>query len=274
MSEAEATRAPLTEPDAALCERTRILVGDLGVARLRAARVLLAGLGGVGSFAAEALARAGIGHLTLADHDRVAPSNLNRQLVALGSTLGRPKVEVMGERVLDIHPGCHLTLLDRFLPGEEMPALVAGGFDFVVDAIDSLNSKVALIAACVGEGVPVASSMGAGGRLDPTRLRGGDLMDSRGCPLASAVRQRLRRRGVGRGILAVWSEEPPLPPLPPEPTGRGRPRAVNGTVSYLPGLFGLILAGLVIQRLLVGAPGAAANVYEGGEPGARRPPGR
>jgi tRNA A37 threonylcarbamoyladenosine dehydratase len=241
--------------DPALGERTRILVGDTGVERLQAARVLLAGLGGVGSFAAEALVRAGIGHLTLADHDRVAPSNLNRQLVALGSTLGRPKVEVMGERVRDINPACHIVLLDRFLPAEEMPALAARGFDFVVDAIDSLNSKVALIAACVEAGVPIASSMGAGGRLDPTRIRGGDLLDSRGCPLASAVRQRLRRRNIGRGVLAVWSEEPPLPPLPPEPTGRGRPRAVNGTVSYLPGLFGLTLAGLAIQRLLAGAPG-------------------
>jgi tRNA A37 threonylcarbamoyladenosine dehydratase len=244
-------------PDSPIWERTRILVGDPGVERLRTARVLLAGLGGVGSYAAEALARAGIGHLTLADHDRVAPSNINRQLVALCSTLGRPKVDVMGERVRDTNPACDLTLLDRFLPAEEMPALVTMGFDQVVDAIDSLNSKVALIVACVEAGVPIASSMGAGGRLDPTGIRAGDLMDSRGCPLARNVRQRLRRCGVERGVLAVWSEEPPRPPLPPEPTGRGRPRAVNGTVSYLPALFGLTLAGLVIQRLLAVAPGAA-----------------
>jgi tRNA threonylcarbamoyladenosine dehydratase len=250
MANTEAEHASLAEPDVPLGERTRILVGDSGLARLRAARVLLVGLGGVGAFAVEALARAGIGHLTLADHDRVAASNLNRQLVALNSTLGRSKVEVMGERVLDINPACDLILWDRFLTADEMPGLVTGNFDHVVDAIDSLNSKVALIAACVDAGVPCASSMGAGGRLDPTRIRGGELMDSRGCPLASAVRQRLRRRGVDRGVLAVWSEEPPLPPLPPEPTGRGRPRAVNGTISYVPGLFGLTLAGLVIRRLL------------------------
>jgi tRNA threonylcarbamoyladenosine dehydratase len=234
---------------APLWQRTHILVGDAGVARLTGTRVLLVGLGGVGAYVAEALARAGIGHLTLADHDRVAPSNVNRQLVALRSTLGRPKVAVMGERVADINPACRLDLLDRFLPAEEMPALVAG-FDWVVDAIDSLNSKVALIAACVEAGIPMASSMGAGGRLDPTRIRAGDLMDSRGCPLARNVRQRLRRRGIDRGVLAVWSEEPPLPPLPPEPTGRGRPRAVNGTISYLPALFGLTLAGCVVQRIL------------------------
>ncbi len=244
---------PPPDPDP-LFERTRILVGEAGVERLRAARVLLAGLGGVGSFAAEALARAGIGHLTLADHDRISPSNLNRQLCALGSTVARPKAQVMGERVRDINPDCRLTLLESFLPAEEMPALVggdaAGGFDQVVDAIDSLSSKVALIVACVEAGVPDASSMGAGGRLDPTRIRTGDLMDSQGCPLARVVRQRLRRRGVERGVLAVWSEEPPLPPLPPEPTGRGRPRAVNGTISYLPALFGLTLAGLVVRRIL------------------------
>jgi tRNA threonylcarbamoyladenosine dehydratase len=250
MTEADIRPLQPPEPGDALWDRTRILVGDAGAARLRGARVLLAGLGGVGSFAAEALARAGIGHLTLADHDVVAPSNLNRQLVALRSTLGRPKVEVMGERVRDINPACDLILLDRFLSAEEMPALVAGGFDQVVDAIDSLNSKVALIAACVEVNVPIASSMGAGGRLDPTRLRAGDLMDSRNCPLASGVRQRLRRRGVGRGVLAVWSEESPQPPLPPEPMGRGRARAVNGTVSYLPALFGMTLAGLVVRRLV------------------------
>jgi len=260
MSEAEAHSDPPSGQDSPLWERTRILVGDPGIERLREARVLVAGLGGVGSYAAEALARAGIGHLTLADHDRVAPSNLNRQLVALSSTLGRPKVEVMAERVRDINPACGLTLVERFLPAEEMPALVAQGFDQVVDAIDSMNSKVALIAACVGAEVPIASSMGAGGRLDPTRIHAGDLMDSSGCPLARNVRQRLRRRGIERGVLAVWSEEPPRPPLPPEPTGRGRPRAVNGTVSYLPALFGLTLAGLVIQRLLAVAPEAAPPV--------------
>ncbi|MEA3276630.1 MAG: tRNA threonylcarbamoyladenosine dehydratase [Pseudomonadota bacterium] len=235
---------------APIWERTRIIVGDAGVGRLRSARVLVAGLGGVGSFAAEALARAGIGHLTLADFDLVAPSNLNRQLVALGSTVGRKKVEVMGERVRDINPECRLTLMDRFLHADEMPELLAPGFHFVVDAIDSLNSKIALIATAREEGIPVACSMGAGGRTDPSRIRIGDVMDSDVCPLAREVRRRLRRRGVSRGVLAVWSDEPPCAPLPPEPTDRGRPRSVNGTVSYLPALFGMTLAGVVVHRLL------------------------
>jgi tRNA A37 threonylcarbamoyladenosine dehydratase len=239
-----------TGADSPLWERTRILIGDLGVARLQAARVLVAGLGGVGSFAAEALARAGIGELTLVDFDRVAPSNLNRQLVALGSTIGHKKAEVMGERVREINPSCELTLIDRFLAVDEIPQLLSGGFDWVVDAIDSLNSKVALIADARGRGIPVASSMGAGGRTDPARIRLGDLMDSSICPLAREVRRRLRRRGVERGVLAVWSDEPPRPPLAPQPMERGRPRAVNGTVSYLPALFGMTLAGAVVHRLL------------------------
>lgn len=120
----------------------------------------------------------------------------------------------------------------------------------MLDAIDSLSSKTALIETAYRAGLPVVSSMGAGGRLDPTRLRVTDLQTTRICPLARAVRTQLRRRGVGRGVIAVWSDETPLPPLPPEDVGRGRPRAVNGTVSYVPALFGLTLAGVAIRRVL------------------------
>lgn len=242
-----------TADTAGLAARTRILVGEDGIQCLGAARVFVAGLGGVGSFAAEALARAGVGELILADCDSVSASNLNRQLCALHSTVGQQKAEVVGRRVLDINPDCRLTLIQRFLSADELPSLIGeGGFDQVVDAIDSLNSKLALLGAAIDSSTPVVSSMGAGGRLDPTRIRVGDLMDSGGCPLARKVRQQLRRRGYGRGIAAVWSDEPPRPPLPPEPTSRGRARAVNGTISYLPGLFGLTLAGMSVQRLLAG----------------------
>lgn len=240
----------MSRADGPLFERSRIVVGDDGVARLRAARVFLAGLGGVGSFAAEALARAGIGHLTLVDHDTVAPSNRNRQLPALASTEGRKKVELVGERVRDINPECALTLRDDFLNPDNVAGLVTSGFDHVVDAIDSLNCKAALLEHAYHWRIPVAAAMGAGGRTDPMRLVSGDLMDSMVCPLARVVRKRLRRRGVGRGILAVWSNEHPREPLPPEPADQGRARAVNGTVSYLPGLIGLTLAGLVVQRIL------------------------
>ncbi|MBK5942065.1 tRNA threonylcarbamoyladenosine dehydratase [Halochromatium roseum] len=240
-----------TGAPAGLSERTRILIGDQGVERLRAARVLVAGLGGVGSYAAEALARAGVGELILADCDTVAASNINRQLCALHSTLGAHKTEVMHGRILDINPLCKVTLMQAFLAADELPSLIAdGGYDQVVDAIDSLSSKLALLGAALDSSTSVVSSMGAGGRLDPARIRIGDLMDSNGCPLARKLRQQLRRRGYGRGIAAVWSDEPPRPPLAPEPMSRGRARAVNGTISYLPGLFGLTLAGLCVQRLV------------------------
>ena len=140
---------------------------------------------------------------------------------------------------------------DYYETVDTLTALVGeGGFDHVADAIDSLSSKVALLAAALDAGVPVAASMGAGGRLDPTRLHVTDLMDTRECALARGVRKRLRRQGYARGVLAVWSDEPPLPPLPPAPSIRGRDRAINGTISYMPALFGLTLAGTVVQRLL------------------------
>ncbi len=232
-------------------ERTAILIGAAGCERLAAAHVLLAGLGGVGSFAAEALARAGVGRLTIADFDVVAPSNLNRQLCALHSTLGAQKAAVIAARIADINPHCRVTIRDEFLSVDALPTLVSGGtFDQVADAIDSLSSKVALLAAALDAGIPASASMGAGGRLDPTRIQVTDLMDTRECALAREVRKRLRRLGHTRGVQAVWSDERPLPPLPPQPTGRGRDRAVNGTISYMPALFGLTLAGVVVRRLL------------------------
>lgn len=243
-------------PGPGLDERTEILIGAEGCARLAQASVLVAGLGGVGSHAAEALARAGVGRLILADHDRVAASNLNRQLVALQSTLGRPKVQVMAERIEDINPDCRTTCLATFLTAEGMPDLIAGQtFDLVVDAIDSLNSKVALLATALASNRPIFSSMGAGGRLDPGAIRIADLMETSVCPLARVVRQRLRRRGFNRGVVAVWSDEQPQAPGAPQATERGRPRAVNGTISYLPALFGFTLAGCAIRALLA-APAA------------------
>ncbi|MEO5364117.1 MAG: tRNA threonylcarbamoyladenosine dehydratase [Magnetococcus sp. DMHC-8] len=234
-----------------LYERTRILVGEAGIARLQRAHVLLAGLGGVGSFAAEALIRAGIGRLTIVDHDVVSPSNLNRQLPATWETIGRKKVAIMGERLLAINPGCQVEQLDLFLtPEQVVPLLERTSPDWVIDAIDSLNCKVTLLMESWLRGWPVASSMGAGGRLDPTRIVVSDVMDTLVCPLAREVRIRLRRRGCGRGVLAVWSSESPLPHAPAEATGQGRARVVNGTISYLPALFGTTLAGVVIRALL------------------------
>lgn len=234
-----------------LYERTHILVGDRGIEQLRQAHILLAGLGGVGSYAAEALARAGIGRLTLIDNDVVSPSNINRQLPATEATIGQKKVTIMGARLASINPHCHLTLLDHFLVPATIPTILAQADpNWVVDAIDSLNCKVSLLVETMERGVPVVSSMGAGGRLDPTRLMVSDLMDTSICPLARKIRNRLRRRGCGRGIITVWSPEPPAAPAPPESLEHGRVRVVNGTISYLPALFGMTLAGIIIQSLL------------------------
>ncbi|EEF80519.1 tRNA threonylcarbamoyladenosine dehydratase [Methylophaga thiooxydans] len=233
-----------------LFERTHILIGDEGITKLQKSHVFLAGMGGVGSFTAEALARMGVGKMTLVDHDVVSGSNMNRQLVALKSTVGTLKADVMAQRIQDINPDCQLTLLTEFLTPDSIPAVLAQGYDVIVDAIDSLSSKSALLETAWRNDLTVFASMGAGGKLDPTQVRTGDLMDTSMCKLAKQLRSQLRKRGVGRGIQTVYSTESPLPPLPPEPVSRGRARAVNGTVSYMPSIFGLTLAGLVVNHIV------------------------
>lgn len=240
-------------------ERTGILIGTSGVARLATTHIFLAGLGGVGSWCAEALARAGVGRLTLVDMDSVAVSNINRQMPALLSTVGRQKTAVMAERIRDINPDCALTVLDVFIDPDNVAGLLPEDADYVVDCIDSLNCKVALIATAHGRGIPVAASMGAGNKLDPGRVRIADISRTQGDPLAREVRHRLKRMGIAEGILTVYSDEPGRPPRPPEPTSHGRARAVNGTISYLPPLFGLMLAGAVINRLLTGCESRPCN---------------
>ncbi|MBY0577830.1 MAG: tRNA threonylcarbamoyladenosine dehydratase [Burkholderiales bacterium] len=232
-------------------ERTRILIKEEGVEKLAGKHVFLAGLGGVGSYCAEALARGGIGRLTLLDHDIVAISNINRQLPALLSTVGQSKAELMQARIADINPECRVIIRREFLTVENVNEIVPFDADYVIDAIDSLNCKVALVAESVKRGLKVASSMGAGNKLDPSRIRLADIAGTRICPLASQMRKRLRKRGIASGVLTVFTDEPPRAPLPPEPvSGRGRPRAVNGTISYMPPLFGFMLAGAVIKELL------------------------
>ncbi len=233
-----------------LFERTHILIGDEGIARLQQSHIFLAGMGGVGSFTAEALARMGVGKMTLVDHDVVSGSNMNRQLVALKSTVGELKADVMANRIKEINPDCELELITEFLTPDTIPEILSRGYDVVIDAIDSLSSKSALLETAWRNDMPVFASMGAGGKLDPTQVRTADLMDTSMCKLAKHLRAQLRKRGVGRGIQTVYSTESPLPPLPPEPVSRGRARAVNGTVSYMPSIFGLTLAGMVINHIV------------------------
>ncbi len=240
----------MTHPQA----RTEILIGAEGLARLRAAHVLVAGLGGVGGHAAEALGRAGVGRLTLLDHDAVALSNLNRQLLALHSTLGRPKVEVMAARLHDIDPTLELTLIGDFLQPDRAETLIlAAHYDHVADCIDSIACKAALVAACLRHGVPVISALGAGNCLDVRRVRVAQLNQTQVCPLARELRRKLRELEAPLNYPVVYSDEPRRPPLPHHPVDGdtpGRPRAVNGTISYMPALFGMMLAGFIIRRLL------------------------
>ncbi len=216
--------------------------------------VLIAGLGGVGAYVAENLVRAGIQRLTILDHDVVSPSNLNRQLLALHSTLGQKKTEVMAARLRDINPDIELTVLDEFLYQSEADAFVAAHpCDYVIDCIDSIACKAALIAACLEQDIPVASSMGAGNRLDVTQVKITTLNQTHGCALARGLRRSLRKMGIKANHPVVYSTEVAAQALPHQPLGEGivgRARAVNGTISYLPALFGVMLAGVVIQRLL------------------------
>lgn len=238
--------------------RTEQLLGVEPLARLQGARVAIFGLGGVGSYACEALARAGVGHLRLVDYGAVDATNINRQLFALHSTLGRRKVDLATERILDINPQCEVDARPGFLDPDTVDGFLDPPPHMVVDAIDSLNSKVTLLEAVHRLGIPVVSSMGAGGRMDAAQVRFGDISETVICPLARMVRLRLRRRGVASGIPCVYSVEPARNTTPYDPRdvgehhGTGRARQPIGTVSYMPALFGLRVAQEVIQRLLGG----------------------
>ncbi len=232
-----------------LFERSLLVFEEEGILNLQNAHVLIAGIGGVGGFVAEALARAGVGSLTLLDHDRVGGSNKNRQIVALDSTIGLKKIEVMKERILDINPECQLTLSDQFIRPDDMEKILLPSYDFVVDAIDSLNCKVALVSTALNKGIPIVSSMGAGRRTDPSKIVIADISKTHGCGLARNMRQRLKKRGIKKGLLTVFSTEVPNASGPMEEIEGARGRVVNGTASYMPGIFGLMLAGKVIQFL-------------------------
>ena len=215
--------------------RTLNLIGEEGLARLKASAVLIVGVGGVGSYAAEAVARAGVGSITIMDGDIVQPSNLNRQLVALTSTLGRNKAEVMAERIRDINPDADVTALARFY--EEDDELDITAFDWVIDAIDSVIAKTALIKTAIEKDVNIVSAMGAAGKFD-TQFKVADISKTSTCPLAKVMRKRLREIGIEH-LPVVYSEEKPVPR-----------DGDLGTMSYVPGSAGLCLAGYVIRSIV------------------------
>ncbi len=231
-------------------QRTELLLGAEKLAMLRRAHVLIVGLGGVGAYAAEMIARAGVGRLTLADADTVNVTNINRQLVALRSTVGRPKGEVLAERLRDIAPGIELTVVGRYIKDEETYALLdAVRYDYVVDAIDTLSPKLALIAAALERGYPLVSSMGAGAKMDPTKLEIEDISRTHHCPLAHMLRKRLHKIGIRKGFQAVFSPEPIREGamiLCEEPNKKSN----VGTISYIPALFGIGCASVVVRGLI------------------------
>lgn len=234
--------------------RTAMLLGEEGIARLQAARVVVFGLGGVGSFAAEALARAGVGHFVLVDHDRIAPSNLNRQLLALTSTVGRSKAIVMQERIADINPSAEVEAMEEFfLPGRA-GVFFSRPYDYIVDAIDTVAGKIALAVEAEERKIPVVSSMGAGNKLDPTRFEVADIYETSVCPLARVMRRKLKARGV-KALKVVYSKEVPRAPLfavrdevRPGAPGKTPP----GSVSFVPSVAGLILASVVVRGIAMG----------------------
>ena len=231
-----------------LFQREEMLIGSRGIETLSAARVAVFGIGGVGSFTAEALARGGIGSLTFVDDDTVKLSNCNRQLVALHSTLGKYKAEVMRERILDINPDirCEARVL-RYLP-ETAASVDLSCFDYVIDAVDTVTAKLELIVRCAAQSVPIISCMGTGNKLHAERLRIGELSQTRICPLARVMRRELRARGI-ESLKVLWSEEEPRTPLE-RISGEGK-RQTPGSVSFVPSVAGLLIAGEVIRDLLL-----------------------
>ena len=225
--------------------RTALLLGQQSMERLQQSHVLVVGLGGVGAYAAEMCCRAGIGELTLADGDRIDNTNRNRQLPALISTLGKPKTEIMEQRFRDINPEVRIHTLFRFLEAEDMEELLqAGAFDYVIDAIDSVGPKVRLLECCVKNGIPVVSAMGAGEKLDPSRIRCCDISKTYQCGLAAAVRQKLRRLGITKGVEVIFSDEPKTERKADAPQVEG-----IGSISYLTAMFGCWCASVCIRRL-------------------------
>ena len=241
--------------------RTEILIGPEGVDTLHSSSVILFGLGGVGSYAAEALCRAGVGRITIVDFDDICLTNINRQLHALDSTVGKPKTGVMAERMRLINPHAEIIPYREFYSAETADLLLSGPHDYVLDAIDHFTSKVHLIKTCRERGIPIISSMGAAMKRDPTLIRVDDISRTSKCRMARSLRRLLRKERIESGVTVVYSTEE-FPgfsdaqdgygtsiPLPGE-QGEWRRRVVLGSISYLPPLFGLTMAGVVVNTLL------------------------
>lgn len=221
-------------------ERTALIIGEEGIDKLQASSVILLGIGGVGSFTAEGLARAGIGRITLVDKDVIDVTNINRQLPALHSTVGLSKAHVMAERIRDINPDCTVDVSECFFLPETAENFDFREYDYVVDAIDTVAGKTAIIEKAYREGVPVISSMGTGNKTDPTRFRVDRIEKTKVCPLAKVMRRELKRKGI-EGIKVLYSDEPAV---------RHEGGRTTGSISFVPSVAGLIIAGEVVRDII------------------------
>ncbi len=241
----------MTTNTRAWCERTELLLGADKAEKLRQSHVLVVGLGGVGAYAAEMIARAGVERMTIVDADTVGMSNINRQLVALHSTVGQPKAGILAARLRDINPDIQLTVIEEYIKDEETDKLLdrQPGYDFAVDAIDTLAPKVNLIKGCLDRHIPLVSSMGAGAKTDPTLVEIKDIGKSHHCPLAHMLRKRLHKIGIRSGFPVVFS---------PEAVREGsmilceeqNKKSNVGTISYMPAVFGCACASVAVRTLL------------------------
>lgn len=230
--------------------RTSLLIGEEATLSLEQKRVAIFGLGGVGAYAAEMLARAGVGSLLIVDSDIVLPTNKNRQLIALESTLFKAKTDVMARRLKDINPKIEVTKIERFVDEKSIDSILSNhSVDFIVDAIDTLSPKIALIKYAISNNIPLVSSMGAGAKFDVTKVRISDISKSFNCPLAYALRKRLRKEGIAKGFKVVFSEELPKNGATVAYEEQNK-KSMNGTISYLPALFGCALAQVVLESFL------------------------
>jgi len=231
-------------------ERTELLLGANKLERLKNSHVLIVGLGGVGAYAAEQICRAGVGEMTIVDGDNIHITNKNRQLPALTSSLGLPKADFMGKRLLDINPDLKLHIIQEYIRDERMKEIITNPYSYVVDAIDTLSPKIFLIHDSLKYGHRVVSSMGAGGKVDPSLVEVTDISESHNCPLARILRKRLHRLGIRNGFKVVFSAEE----VPDEVTrpceGEPNKKTTVGTISYMPPIFGCFIASVVIRDLI------------------------
>ena len=242
--------------------RTEILIGKSALEKLSQSTVIIFGVGGVGSFTAEALARAGVGNLVLVDYDEICLTNINRQLHALHSTIGQAKVDVMRKRILEINPRVKVEAIKEFFSAENGESFLGQNPDYVVDAIDTVSSKVSLVKECLKRGTPLISSMGAGNRLSAENYKITDISKTSGDPLAKAMRKLLRKEGITKGVKVVYSPDLPLSPLPSEADCRNNcicpggdahcavKRQIPGSISFVPSVVGLLMAGQVVNDLI------------------------